>query len=466
MISMANKIEHRINENHTTKFSDDSLLTELKTSSKVPETEFALPYPFSFINNEIKKDSKNVMSDIPDGRLWLVNESGEVISSEGDNLLSIKWDKENLPELAHELRNLKSWLSPSHFILKLNTKNNIYLVLAEDLPYFGINYIFLILGHSILNTTMAMILALLIVFFYLRKKSKVAARVMSELESGNLKARFEIGRFDEFTSLLCDFNRMAEQIEKLVVKLRNAESARSQMIGELGHDLKTPLTSMMTNTETLVSYFDSIKTEDRKDLLFQLKSDILYFKHLIESLTEVASLDEPSYKLNTTELDLEIYLREEFKNRQTSPNISWSFEIQGNKKIIQADPHLITRLFKNAFDNSARFAKSKVNVKVSSTSNFIKLNIMDDGAGLTDIEMNLFAKRRERRKRREGSDEFSLGFGSIIMKSIVELHGGSINISNLMVENKIVGSNLEIILPINVIVHRPRERLNLPAQVN
>ena len=313
---------------------------------------------------------------------------------------------------------------------------------------------------------MAMFLALLIVFFYLRKKSQLAAKVMSALESGNLKARFEIGRFDEFTSLLCDFNRMADQIEKLVVKLRNAESARSQMIGELGHDLKTPLTSMMTNTETLVSYFDKMSSEDRNDLLSQLKSDILYFKHLIESLTEMASLDEPSYKLKTTELDLEAHLREELKNRQTTSTLNWTFEIQGKNKIIQADPHLINRLLKNALDNSARFAKSSINIKVSSTNNFLKINVMDDGTGLTPVEINLFAKRRERRKRREGSDEFSLGFGSIIMKSIVELHGGTISISNLMNRDKIIGSNLEIILPLNAIVHKQVERLNLPAQVN
>lgn len=463
LISISKKIEKDLKLNKNIAISEEDILREFYQDSSLEET--IIPYPFSFLNNNFKLNSQRIIEP-HDSRIWLVDQKGEILIPTHAIKYNFKWDEITIPKIDHELISKKSWVKSSFFIFKIKHKKNLYIILQEELPYFDLNYISLILAHSLLTTGIAMILALIIVFVYLSTKSKIAAMVMSQLASGNLKARFEIDRFDEFTTLLLNFNRMADEIERLVVKLRRAETARTQMIQELGHDLKTPLTSMMTNTETLVAYFDNISHSDRQEILSQLKSDVIYFKQLIDNLTEMASLDEPSYKLNTSLVNLECTLNEELKNRQSKTNLEWILDFNSKVTTIQADPHLLNRLLKNALDNSSRFAKSQIKITVISDMSAFKICIMDNGPGLTSTELKLFAKRRERRKRREGADEYSLGFGSIIMKSIVQLHGGTLSIFNLTLDNQITGSCLEIILPFQPMAHKREEKVNLPAQID
>ena len=463
LISISKKIEKDLNLNKSIAVSEEYILKEFYQDSLHEDN--IIPYPFSFLNNNSKQAAQRIIKP-QNSKIWLVDQNGEILIPNDSIKYNFKWEEITIPKADHELISIKSWLKPSFFILKIKHKKNLYLILQEELPYFDLNYISLILAHSLLTTGIAMMLALIIVFVYLNTKSKVAAFVMSQLASGNLKARFEIDRFDDFTTLMLNFNRMADEIERLVVKLRSAETARTQMIQELGHDLKTPLTSMMTNTETLVTYFDNISQTDRQEVLSQLKSDVVYFKQLIENLTEMASLDEPSYKLNTSLIDLKYSLIEELKNRQSKTSLEWILDFNSKVATIQADPHLLNRLFKNALDNSSRFAKSQIKVNVATEINAFKISIMDDGPGLTSMELKLFAKRRERRKRHEGADEYSLGFGSIIMKSIVQLHGGSLRIFNLTLDNQIIGSCLEIILPFQPMAHKQEEKVNLLAQAN
>ncbi len=365
--------------------------------------------------------------------LWLVNDNGEILSANNLQGIPIEWDKLPRPKKVHGITSNDGVLfNPKTFVIRLDTEPKTYLVSHNQRTLFQGPFLWIQGMHTFTTATLAMFIALSLLFFYLRRKSREARIVLNKLEQGDLKARFDIHRFDEFGNLLGDFNRMAEQIERLVKRVSTTESSRSELLQELGHDLRTPLTSLSSAIETLHAHDKDLDETDRKELFMMMNSDIHYFKELLEKLTIVATIEDPHYKSSTEVIELDKLLDAEVKNRSLGPDkIQWLFEKKSDlAPVIFGDEHLITRLFKNGLDNASRFAKNTIVVQLRELKDSIEIMIMDDGPGLTPEAILAFGNRRERRCIKERSHEFSLGLGSVIMKTIAEAHDGSISMEN------------------------------------
>lgn len=365
--------------------------------------------------------------------LWLVNQKGEVISANNLQGLPIDWTNFRTPKKVHGITSNENFLfEPKTFVIRLDTEPKTYLVSHNQKTLFQGPFLWIQGAHTFTTAALAMFFALSILFFYMRRKSRQARVVLNRLGRGDLKARFDIKRFDEFGNLLGDFNRMADEIERLVNRVNMTEASRSQLLQELGHDLRTPLTSLNTSIETLGQHFEELEENDRRELFTMMSADIHYFKELLEKLTIVATIEDPRYKATTEYIRLDRLLDAELKNRALGPDkIEWKFEAEKDvEPVILGDEHLITRLFKNGLDNAARFAKNTIQVQLRELRDTIEILILDDGPGLSQDAINAFGQRRERRSIKERSHEFSLGLGSVIMKTIAEAHDGEISMEN------------------------------------
>jgi signal transduction histidine kinase len=387
--------------------------------------------------------------------LWLVNEQGGVISTTVERSLPVSWNELLKPASVHEISSREDWLkvTPGLFIVKLATKEAHFLVLQEERR--SLNGPFFITQLVLVFTTVciALFLALSITFFYLQRKSKEAKAVLLRLEKGDLKARFEIKSFDEFGNLLLDFNRMAEQIEKLVVRVQETEKTRRNLLQELGHDLRTPLTGLNTSFETLKFHWPKMSEPQRTELFGIMGGEIEYLGDLLDKLMVISSLDEPHYRPDSDVLDLaelisqEVSSRERSRHKETGPHWEFRNTVTEQSHQFLGDPHLILRMIRNALDNAAKFANQKVFVSLSESEKAMKITVEDDGAGFSEIALQSFGHRLEHRVRRDqGENHFSLGLGSVIMKTIAELHGGSVAISNHSSLNK-NAARVEITLP-------------------
>lgn len=365
--------------------------------------------------------------------LWLVDDSGKILSTNNLQGLPIEWEKLPKPKKVHGITSNDGVLfNPKTFVIRLDTEPRTYLVSHNQKTLFQGPFLWIQGMHTFTTAALAMFIALSILFFYLRRKSREARGVLHRLEEGDLKARFDIRRFDEFGNLLGDFNRMADQIERLVNRVSLTESSRSQLLQDLGHDLRTPLTSLNTSIETLAVHDRELEESDRKELFTMMAADIHYFKELLEKLTVVATVDDPHYKASTEKIRLDELLDTEVKNRALgSERIRWEFvKREASKTEILGDEHLITRLFKNALDNASRFAREKIRVQLRELKDSVEILILDDGPGLSPEAISAFGNRRERRSIKERSHEFSLGLGSVIMKTIAEAHDGTLRMEN------------------------------------
>lgn len=391
---------------------------------------------------------------------WIISESGDVLSG----------DKTRLPKAITALpkpTDVHGFSSTDRFwnffdrtsLMRLDHEPGAYLVIFERRNPFRGPLFFTQGIFTFATVVVALFFALTITFYYLRKKSEEARSVLLRLERGDLKARFEIKPFDEFGGLLLDFNRMAFEIERLVNRVRETESARSNLLSELGHDLRTPLTSLTTSFETLKFHFNKMTVSDRNEIFTMITAEVEYFKELLEKLMTIAELDEPHYKKSTDIIDLSSLVQQELRFRQSSNQSGkeWTFSaeaLDGQPAAVLGDSYLMLRLLKNALDNASRYAKTKVHVAVknhtgSDPHGYIEISIADDGPGLDEAGLANFGKRQERRKRREESTglNFSLGLGSVIMKIIAELHGGYLEVANIESERGVQGAVLKVMIP-------------------
>lgn len=396
------------------------------------------------ISNEISTKDKRTRP-----LLWLVSKEGIILSTNTDLQIPIEWKDLKRPKKIHGMvANEDNILNPKTYVVKLNTTPTTYLISHNERTLFQGPFLLLQGTHTFTTAALAVFLALSISFYYLRRKSEEARKVLTRLGAGDLKARFEIKRYDEFGNLILDFNRMADEIERLVKKLSDTEVSRSNLLQELGHDLRTPLTSLSTAFETIKLHHELLSPEDKEELFTMIGTDIRYFKDLLEKLTIVATIDGPHYKSSTETIDLHSLLETELHSRKTAigHNLNWSLVPDQNKTpYILGDSHLITRLFRNAFDNASRYAESNVTVKVQEHKDKVEILILDDGPGLTEESLKAFGKRRERRQRKEKDPEdFSLGLGSVIMKTIAQVHGGTLEIMNHFSQNEVQGACVKV----------------------
>lgn len=382
--------------------------------------------------------------------LWLMSQEGIILSSSSSASLPIDWKDLRLPKKIHgiEMNEVKFGIEPKTFVVKLDTTPVTYLVSHNPRNLFQGPYLLIQGTHTFTTAALAVFLALSISFYYLRRKSSEARKVMVKLGAGDLKARFEIKRFDEFGSLILDFNKMGDEIERLVMRLRETEISRSNLLQELGHDLRTPLTSLSTAFETIREHHEELNPEEISELFSMISTDIRYFKDLLDKLTLVATIDGPHYKASTEKINIHSLIGTEVMSRQiaSGQNIMWNLiQNESPSPLILGDSHLITRLFRNAFDNASRYASNNITVKINDLKDRVEVLIMDDGPGLSEESLNSFGKRRERRQRKEKDpNDFSLGLGSVIMKTIAQVHGGQVEMMNLLQSGKVNGACLRV----------------------
>jgi K+-sensing histidine kinase KdpD len=115
---------------------------------------------------------------------------------------------------------------------------------------------------------------------------------------------------------------------------------------------------------------------------------------------------------------------------------------------IRGDSYLVSRLFRNALDNAVRYARSSVRVSVRRNGESIEVAIEDDGDGMSVEAMANFGQRRSRRFfGSAGSTATSLGLGSVIIRTIVELHHGRLALASRAVDPTVHGTRMMISFP-------------------
>lgn len=253
---------------------------------------------------------------------------------------------------------------------------------------------------------------------------------MGEVSQGNLNIQLEIRGDDEFSQMASNLNRMAEDIRRLMEQERESERTKNELITNVAHDLRTPLTSVIGYLELLKN--DTVLPLEKKQEYIRITyNKAKHLEHLIEDLFGFTKLNYGKVTMNVSQVDilqLLTQLLDEFY-----PNFSENdmhYEIHSNARSIpiNGDGNLLARLFENLIGNAIKYGREGkvVNVHAILDGEMVTISIINYGYVIPEKEIQHIFDKFYRVDQARSSSTGGTGLGLAIAKNIVEMHGGSI----------------------------------------
>ena len=216
-----------------------------------------------------------------------------------------------------------------------------------------------------------------------------------------------------------EVNRKTEEIRKLLKQ-------KDEFISQLGHDLKTPLTPIVS---LLPIIRERIRDDDVKKLVDVVIRNANYMKNLVTDTLRLAQLNSRDYRFNLEDLELHDVVEESIEDNRyllMEKNISPENRIPKGV-IVRADKLRLKEVFANLISNSIRYTPEggRIEFRAREEGNEVMVEVRDNGRGLSEEEKErIFDEFYKVDRSRRDLD--TSGLGLTICKKIVERHGGRI----------------------------------------
>ena len=271
-------------------------------------------------------------------------------------------------------------------------------------------------------------------FLFAKKIKESIFHINTAIDSYKENEKLEVDKSkipNEFHSTVDNFNALLNSINNLQQEKEMAYNKNKQIIADISHDLKTPLTVIQGYANAII---EGKIPDDKIDKYLE----ILYEKsvlstQLIDSLFEYVKMEHPNYQLDLTDVDLCEFVKEilaEKYNEIEESGFDLEINIPETKIFFQVDKKLFKRLFENLVGNCLKYNPKNtiIFVALKATDTEIILTVADNGVGISaDISekvFNPFVTSNEARSSGKGT-----GLGLTISKRIVELHKGTIELA-------------------------------------
>lgn len=263
--------------------------------------------------------------------------------------------------------------------------------------------------------------------------SKISAAIQN-ISEGDLNTVVEIVGDDEFSTMAANLNKMVEDIRELMDKERESERTKNELITNVAHDLRTPLTSIIGYLE-LLSGNAPIPQEMQKKYINITYTKAKRLEKLIEDLFGFTKLNYGKISMKAAPVDivkLLSQLLEEFYPNFTEKNLAYELQSNVPAKIITADGNLLARLFDNLINNAIKYGAEgkRILVKVHATNTVVTVSVTNYGYVIPKDELPLIFDKFYRVEQSRSTNTGGTGLGLAIAKNIVDMHGGLITVSS------------------------------------
>ncbi|WP_082759843.1 HAMP domain-containing sensor histidine kinase [Abyssisolibacter fermentans] len=320
------------------------------------------------------------------------------------------------------------------FIYSVNFKDERAYVLLKGIPYGEIEYFYDDKDIIYPIIIVLAVILLLFLFFILTKRKVLYIKDLSdgliEIAKGDLDFKIAKKGSDELSLLAKNINNMSEALKNKIEEERRAEATKNELITNISHDLRTPLTS-------IIGYLGLIK-EKRYQHERELDeyTHIAYnkakkLKLLIDDLFEYTKASNKGLELCKREIilnDLLDQLIEEFVPVFEENNLKIEKEITEEKIKLLIDPDKTVRVFENLLMNAVKYSlkPGKIKIYIYKEDNNAVVCIQNKGRNIPKEELPYLFERFYKTDKSRTSDNKGTGLGLAIAKSVVELQGGNI----------------------------------------
>jgi len=264
-------------------------------------------------------------------------------------------------------------------------------------------------------------------------------RAIGKMASGDFSARVDENEIAEFGELARAFNMMSSQIE-------NLDSSRNQFVSDASHELKTPLASMKILSESLLSQPDA-PPELYREFLGDINNEVDRLSLVINDLLTLVKTDKGMETLVFGPVALGTVIKRIIGTvapLAKSKHITVSFEY--SDVTVQADELRIQQLFTNLIDNAIKYSpeNTTITVMLVQTLSSAVVTVSDQGIGIPTENLNRVFERFYRVDKARSRKAGGTGLGLSIVKQIVEMHGGTIDVTSEVN----VGTTFTVVLPL------------------
>lgn len=328
------------------------------------------------------------------------------------------------------IRSMRSLMNTyATFDLGLDYNKNVF-------KFMVLNAVILLLISLIPGINIILIILYICLFYQFTKKKLFQLKTdydkllrKTQLVSQGDFSKNESSNYGYFQTLGDAFENIQEGFEKAVNEEVKSTRVKTELISNVSHDLKTPLTSIITYVDLLKK--EDINEEERENYLDILDRNSLRLKHLIEDLFEVSKVNSGDVKLDLVEVDLVSLMNQtlfENEDQLAQKNLDVRFTANQDKMMLTCDSLKTYRIFENLLNNISKYAlaNTRVYITLEESEHEIKAmfkNISEEEMDFDSDEIMERFVRGDQSRNSEGS-----GLGLAIVKSFAEIQNATFNI--------------------------------------
>jgi signal transduction histidine kinase len=239
---------------------------------------------------------------------------------------------------------------------------------------------------------------------------------------------------DEIRHLSVVLNRMLERVQSSALRQRRFTS-------DAGHELKSPVATLLTMAEVAARNPGDFEVSE---LAGDFAGQARRLADVVEDLLLLARTDEHRLDLDSEPFDLAACVKREVAAVGTVP-VSIDVE-EVRPACLRGDEKRMGQVVRNLLDNAVRHADGEIRVATQMSGSMAVLSVADDGAGIPDNDRERVFERFVRLDEARSRDSGGTGLGLAVVKSIVEAHGGSIEVGR---DRALGGASITVFLPVD-----------------
>ena len=273
------------------------------------------------------------------------------------------------------------------------------LLFAAATSSFGIGYLILIITTGI------------VLFLGLQKYEKIRDGVR-ELREGNLEYKIPLSGKGELDQMAADLNEISEAQKLAIARELKNERLKTDLISNVSHDLKTPLTSMVSYLDLLEK--EGLQSESAPEYLSILQEKTARLQKLTEDLFEAAKASSGTLPVNLEQINLRSLVNQamaELEDRLKGASLEILLNEKGQKQQVLADGRLLWRVIENLLVNVSKYALtgSRVYIDILENRDRIRLEIKNISRDPLNVEPEELMERFQRGDESRNSEGSGLG---------------------------------------------------------